>query len=71
MNSLQIEQRFSSERHRREIQRVSQERLVRASEMRRQRQRPPVRRAVGRSLVRLGSRLAGEGDASLEPARSR
>jgi hypothetical protein len=40
-------------------------------EISRQRQRPPVRRAVGRSLVRLGSRLAGEGDPSLEPARSR
>jgi len=64
MNTLQIEQRFARERRQREIQRAHQERLVTRSEIRR-RQRPPVRRAVGRSLVRLGSRLAGEGDASL------
>ncbi len=69
MNTLQIEQRFARERRQREIQRVRQERLARRSESRRS--RPPVRRAVGRSLVRLGSRLAGERDPSLEPARSR
>ncbi len=71
MNTVQIEQRFARERRQREIQRNGQERLARRSEIRRQRQRPPVRRAVGRSLVRLGSRLAGERDPSLEPARSR
>ncbi len=69
MNDLQIEQRFASERRQRDIQQVRQERLARRSESRRP--RPPVRRAFGRSLVRLGSRLAGEGDASFEPARSR
>jgi hypothetical protein len=69
MNTLQIEQRFARERRQREIQRVRQERLARRSDIRRS--RPPVRRAVGRSLVRLGSRLAGERDPSLEPARSR
>ncbi len=68
MNTLQIEQRFARERRQREIQRNGQERLARRSEIR---QRPPVRRAVGRSLVRLGSRLAGEGDPPFEPARSR
>ncbi len=69
MNNLQIEQRFARERRQRDIQRVRQERLARRSDIRRP--RPPVRRAVGRSLVRLGSRLAGEGDPSFEPARSR
>ncbi|CAN5707070.1 hypothetical protein BH24CHL8_BH24CHL8_05880 [soil metagenome] len=68
MNTLQIEQRFARERRQREIQRVRQQRLAQPSEIRRS--RPPVRRAVGRSLVRLGSRLAGESDQSFEPARS-
>ncbi len=68
MNTVQIEQRFASERRQRDIRRVGQERLARRSDSRRR--RPPVRRAFGRSLVRLGSRLAGEGDPSFGPARS-
>lgn len=68
MNHLQIEQRFASQRRQRDLQRAGQERLARRSQSRRP--RPPVRRAFGRSLVRLGSRLAGESDPSFEPARS-
>jgi len=68
MNDLQIEQRFASERRQRDIQQVRQERLARRSESRPP--RPPVRRAFGHSLVRLGSRLTGESDPSFEPARS-
>ncbi len=68
MNDLQIEQRFASERRQRDLQRIRQERLARHSESRRP--HAPVRRAFGRSLVRLGSRLAGESDPSFEPARS-
>ena len=35
------------------------------------RERRPLRRAIGRSLVRLGHALANEHDASLQPVRPR
>lgn len=53
----------------RELRHAHQVRLARRHEARLERRR--VRRTVGRSLVRLGHRLAGEHASVLEPARSR
>ncbi len=68
MNTLHVELRLDRERRQRQIREARQHRLARRTELRRQ--RPPVRRAVGRSLVRLGRRLADESDSSIQPARS-
>ena len=56
------------ERQMRDIREARQYRLARQVDRRARRR--PVRHAVGRSLVRLGQRLAADSDRSLEPARS-
>ncbi len=63
-----LELRLDRERRQREIRQARQHRLV-GREARPPRR--PVRRAVGRSLIRLGNLLAGEGERPLEPARPR
>lgn len=59
-------QRMLGEERRAELRRTGREVRIRAS---RDRRRPGVRQAIGRSLIRAGTRLAGE--PAHDPARSR
>jgi hypothetical protein len=64
-----LQYRLSVERRLREIRDAERARVALSTRVHPARR--PVRRAVGRSLVSLGHRLAGEPDAVISPARPR
>jgi hypothetical protein len=64
--SADLRLRLANERIAREQRHAADSRLARTA---RQRQRPSLRQAVGRSMIEIGRRLAAE--QSLNPVRSR
>jgi hypothetical protein len=62
----QLRLRMANERIARDHRYAADERLA---EMARRRHRPSLRRQVGRSIIRIGERLASE--KAFEPARAR
>lgn len=70
MNQIpEIALRLAIEHRQRQIDNAAEHRRAFATIERRDRR--PVRRVIGRTLVRLGRALANENDGTLQPARPR